>query len=236
MPSPPFVPRVVGVVVLLLVLAAGATYPARDTVFRTVAGGAAESPLDGAVAVFTEAGLLALVVTAGAVAVWSAFRDREVLRRLVVGGVGVIVAYLVSEVTKNFVRQARPCSSGDVATVLTCPDAGSWAWPSNHSTIAAAFAVACAFALPRLGWFTVPLAVTAAFSRVAAGVHYVHDVLTGLALGLAVVVLTVTVLDRVVPAVPVPRELVRRPGNRRRPRPAARSSGPSPSTSAATRR
>jgi membrane-associated phospholipid phosphatase len=194
-------PRIAGPVVLVLVLAGLLSYPARDGIFRVVAEWTAASPLEGAVAVFTEVGLLVLVATAAVVAVWSLIRDHEVLRRLVIGGVGVIVAYLVSEVTKSVVQESRPCSAGDVVTVLTCPEAGSWSWPSNHSTIAAAFAVACAFAVPRLGWFTVPLAVAAAFSRVAAGVHYVHDVLAGLALGLSVVVVFVFVLDRVVPQV-----------------------------------
>lgn len=223
-------PRTVGAVILVLVMTAVASYPVRDTLYRTVAEGAAGSPLSGVVEVFTEAGLLALVATAGIVAVWALVRDHEVLRRLVIGGVGVIAAYLISEVTKNIVQEARPCSVGDVATVLSCPEAGSWAWPSNHSTLAAAFAVACAFALPKLGWFTVPLAVAAAFSRVAAGVHYVHDVATGLALGLAVVVLVAILLDRVVPRADF------LPGSRSLPRHAARSSGPSPSRSGAVPR
>lgn len=225
-----FAPRTVGAVLLVLVLTAVATYPARDTLYRTVAEGTAGSTLSGVVEVFTEAGLLALVATAGIVAVWALVRDHEVLRRLVIGGVGVIAAYLISEVTKNIVQEARPCSAGDVATVLSCPEAGSWAWPSNHSALAAAFAVACAFALPKLGWFTVPLAVAAAFSRVAAGVHYVHDVATGLALGLAVVVLVAILLDRVVPRVDS------LPGSRSLPRHAARSSGPSLSRSGAAPR
>ncbi|MEJ6550910.1 phosphatase PAP2 family protein [Corynebacterium sp. USCH3] len=228
-------PRTVGAAALVLVLVAVASYPARDTLYRSIAEGTAGSPFSGAVGVFTEAGLLVLVATAGLVALWSLLRDHEVLRRLVLGGVGVIAAYLVSEVTKSVVREARPCAAGDVATVLTCPEAGSWAWPSNHSTIAAAFAVACAVALPKLGWFTVPLAVAAAFSRVAAGVHYVHDVASGLAVGLVVVVVVVTVLDRLVP------EVVSLPWSRRRPAPpmprhAAHSSGPSPSRSGAAPR
>lgn len=223
-------PRTVGAVILVLVMTAVATYPVRDTLYRRVAEGAAGSPLSGVVEVFTEAGLLALVATAGIVAVWALVRDHEVLRRLVIGGVGVIAASLISEVTKNIVQEARPCSVGDVATVLSCPEAGSWAWPSNRSTLAAAFAVACAFVLPKLGWSTVPLAVAAAFSRVAAGVYYVHDVATGLALGLAVVVLVAILLDRVVPRADS------LPGSRPLPRHAARSSGPSPSRSGAAPR
>src|SRR5699024_11590847 len=65
---------------------------------------------------------------------------------------------------------------------------------------AAAFATACILVVPRLAWFALPLALAIAASRVAAGVHYVHDVLSGLALGALVVAAVVAaaspVLDR----------------------------------------
>src|SRR5699024_1773760 len=75
----------------------------------------------------------------------------------------------------------------DTATVLSCPGSGDWSWPSNHAVLAAAFATACILVVPRLAWFALPLALAIAASRVAAGVHYVHDVLSGLALGALVV-------------------------------------------------
>src|SRR5699024_10837516 len=85
-------------------------------------------------------------------------------------------------------------------TVLSCPGSGDWSWPSNHAVLAAAFATACILVVPRLAWFAVPLALAIAASRVAAGVHFVHDVLSGLALGALVVAAVVAaaspVLDR----------------------------------------
>src|SRR5699024_7025653 len=124
---------------------------------------------------------------------------------------GVITAYGLSEAVKLLVEEPRPCSvvdtaaehSGsvdDAATVLSCPGSGDWSWPSNHAVLAAAFATACILVVPRLAWFALPLALAIAASRVAAGVHYVHDVLSGLALGALVVAAVVAaaspVLDR----------------------------------------
>ncbi|MFD6894437.1 phosphatase PAP2 family protein, partial [Rhodococcus sp. NPDC060086] len=116
---------------------------------------------------------------------------------LATGGIGVVGAYLLSEVIKLMVTEERPCRVLDVDTIMSCPEVGDWSWPSNHSVIAAAFATACIIALPRAAWLAVPMAVLIAFSRVAAGVHYVHDVASGLALGTAVVALVVVVLQPV---------------------------------------
>ncbi|WP_280194112.1 phosphatase PAP2 family protein [Nocardia farcinica] len=82
------------------------------------------------------------------------------------------------------------------------PAAGDWSWPSNHAVLAAAFATACVLAAPRVAWFAVPVALAVAAARVGAGVHYVHDVLSGLALGVVVVALVVALirpsLDRLI--------------------------------------
>ena len=74
------------------------------------------------------------------------------------------------------------------------PPVGDWSWPSNHSVIAAAFATACIVSAPRTAWIAVPVALLVAFSRVVAGVHYMHDVASGLALGTAIVAVVVVVL------------------------------------------
>src|SRR5699024_12293976 len=96
--------------------------------------------------------------------------------------------------------EPRPCSVVDTATVLSCPGSGDWSWPSNHAVLAAAFATACILVVPRLAWFALPLALAIAASPVAAGVHYVPDVPSGLALGALVVAAVVAaaspVLDR----------------------------------------
>lgn len=109
-------------------------------------------------------------------ALWFKHRLRAFL-----AGAGVVVAYAVSEVIKLVVQEERPCRTAP--SLAECPEAGDWSFPSNHSVIAGASAMAI-WALHRTwGWVAAVCAVAAAASRVIVGVHYVHDVLAGLALG-----------------------------------------------------
>lgn len=107
---------------------------------------------------------------------WLRFRLRAFL-----AGAGVVLAYVISEVIKLVVREDRPCRTAP--SLAECPPPGDWSFPSNHSVIAGASAMAI-WALHRtLGWVAAVCAVAAASSRVIVGVHYVHDVLAGLLLG-----------------------------------------------------
>lgn len=106
------------------------------------------------------------------------------------------LAYVASELVKSAVDEERPCRAvvGAAAPLLACPAPGDWSFPSNHSAIAGAAAVALALAVRRLALAAVPLAVLMAFSRVFVGVHYPHDVLAGLLLGGALAALAVPAL------------------------------------------
>ena len=107
---------------------------------------------------------------------WFRFRLRAFL-----AGAGVVVAYAVSEVIKLIVQEERPCRTAP--SLAECPEPGDWSFPSNHSVIAGASAMAI-WALHRtFGWVAAVAALAAAASRVVVGVHYVHDVLAGLLLG-----------------------------------------------------
>jgi undecaprenyl-diphosphatase len=162
------------------------TWPERQGLFESVAGRAAASPLADVAGLVADKGLLLLVALTAGLALFTWFRDRPRFGLLVAAGPGTVVAYGTSEVVKLLVTEERPCRVVDVATVLVCPAPGDWSWPSNHSTIAGALAVACLLVAPRLWPAVVPLALAVAGARVAAGVHYVHDVLSGLALGVLV--------------------------------------------------
>ncbi|WP_248846247.1 phosphatase PAP2 family protein [Rhodococcus pyridinivorans] len=199
--SPPVSPRLVRSmfipavgVALVLTLLAAATVPMRDRLYLSVAQtveGSFLGPLAGLVA---DRGLLVLVAFTGVLAAWLWRNDRRSLGTLAVGGIGVVGAYLSSELVKLVVTEPRPCRALGIETVLECPEVGDWSWPSNHSVIAASFATACVLAAPRLIWLVAPLAAVLAFSRVTVGVHYVHDVLSGMALGVLMVALVVVVL------------------------------------------
>ncbi|MGX6512328.1 phosphatase PAP2 family protein [Rhodococcus sp. SJ-2] len=179
---------------IALALLAVAAVPVRDELYLAIAQtfeGSWSGPAAGVVA---DKGLLVLVATTGVLAVWSWLEDRRAFITLVVAGIGVIVAYLSSEFIKLVVTEPRPCRALGIQTVLECPEIGDWSWPSNHSVIAASFATACVLAVRRTLWFVAPLAAVLGLSRVAGGVHYVHDVFSGMALGLLAVSLVTAAL------------------------------------------
>lgn len=187
-----------GTAIVLAGLAAS-TWPLRAVVYRAVAPAVAGSPVGAPVAgAAARYGPLLLVALAAVLAVVTLLRDRPAFWLLVAGGVGVIIAYLLSAVVKMLVGEERPCRVWDVPTKVACPAVGDWSWPSNHSLVAAALATACIIAVPRTAWFAVPAALLAGLARLAAGVHYLHDVASGLALGTAVVVVVVLLLRRAI--------------------------------------
>lgn len=146
---------------------------------------------------WTEYGLFAF----GAlfVAVWWRSRgqgDSRAVALAVLAPLVTALAYVASELVKSAVDEERPCRAvaGAAASLIPCPATGDWSFPSNHSVIAGAAAVALAMALPRLALLTVPLALLMAFSRVFVGVHYPHDVALGLVLGASLAALAVLAL------------------------------------------
>lgn len=181
-------------VALALAVGAAASYTVGEGLYTRAVRWVAGSGLGSGIDLVATQGLWALVALSAVVAVWAFVRDRRRFWIMVSAGAGVIAAYALSEGIKILVAEPRPCVGSDVVTVIACPAAGDWSWPSNHAVLAACFATACVLALPRAGWIAIPLAITIAASRVLAGVHYVHDVLSGLALGMVVVAGAVVVL------------------------------------------
>lgn len=110
-------------------------------------------------------------------------------------GVATLLALLASTLIAPAVGRERPCHvlSG-IEVLLSCsPDPS---FPSDHSTIAGAFAGGLLLLEWPLGVLAVFLALLLAFSRVYAGVHYPGDVAAGLAIGAAIGVATVLLLRR----------------------------------------
>ncbi|MFD8564696.1 phosphatase PAP2 family protein [Streptosporangium canum] len=101
--------------------------------------------------------------------------------------VAATMAYLLSELLKGAVQQARPCqATAQVMGIVSCPQAGDWSFPSNHAVIAGTVIAAGWLLWRRLSVLVLPLALLGAASRVLVGVHYPHDVLAGLLIGGAV--------------------------------------------------
>ncbi|GAA2262098.1 phosphatase PAP2 family protein [Streptomyces amakusaensis] len=134
---------------------------------------------------WTEAGLLLFGVLF--VVMWWRARGGATgeIAVAVLAPIATAIGYVVSESLKTVFDEERPCRAvtDAVGSLATCPPVGDWSFPSNHSAIAGAAAVALLLVRPKLAWLTVPMALLMAFSRVFVGVHYPHDVIVGLVLG-----------------------------------------------------
>ncbi|GAA0973541.1 MULTISPECIES: phosphatase PAP2 family protein [Streptomyces violaceusniger group] len=175
-------------------------------VYRDITEWAAGSPawLQKLGEVGTEAGILVFVALF--VLQWWRARRREdrSMALALLGPVAVAVAvavaatYMLSEGIKSWLHEERPCRAiPHVTTIAECPEPGDWAFPSNHSVIAAASAAALVISWRLIGMLALPLAALVALSRVYVGVHYLHDVAAGALLG--VVVTPVIMLALMIP-------------------------------------
>ncbi|MCD7050624.1 phosphatase PAP2 family protein [Rhodococcus sp. BH2-1] len=149
------------------------------------------------VGLIAEIGLLALVALFAVLAV-QMWRTRSPhLGELLMGGFGVVVAYVLSEVIKTFVSEDRPCRVE--LTLADCPSPGDWSFPSNHTVIAFGLATAIVLATERIlsslqRGLVIALAALIGLARVLQGVHYPHDVLAGAVVGSAVTIAVVAML------------------------------------------
>ena len=102
------------------------------------------------------------------------------------GGIGAVVALGLNQLISHTVAEPRPFRVLPHVLVLTHRST-DFAFTSDHAVVAGAIATALLFVDRRLGIFTWCAAIVFAFSRVYTGVHYPHDVVAGLGLGTAVV-------------------------------------------------
>ncbi|MFF1908171.1 phosphatase PAP2 family protein [Kitasatospora sp. NPDC058218] len=134
------------------------------------------------------------------------------MARVLASPLVVVVAYAVNSGFKSVVEEVRPCAQlGVRGTLETCPGAGDWSFPSNHTVIAFAAATALWFADRRLGAVAAVAAVLMGASRVWVGVHYPHDVLVGALVGVLVAVPLALAAGRAAPLVDRARDGALRP-------------------------
>jgi membrane-associated phospholipid phosphatase len=147
-----------------------------------------------------------LVPLGGAVVAWL-WMSQHRLRPAILLAVAIAGAAGLYDILKPLVRRLRP----EAALQYGGPDEG-WAFPSGHATQSASFyamlaVVLSAYAWPRRRMF-LAVAATAivlviAASRLYLGVHWLTDVVGGLALGLtwfAIVMVAAGLIDRRRPA------------------------------------
>jgi undecaprenyl-diphosphatase len=98
------------------------------------------------------------------------------------------VAVAVSAALKLAVAEQRPCRTFPAVHIAAaCPGVADYSFPSNHAVLAGAAAMAVWAAVGGwLGVVAVANAVLISVSRIYLGLHYPHDVVVGLLLGVAV--------------------------------------------------
>ncbi|WP_224283284.1 phosphatase PAP2 family protein, partial [Streptomyces sp. LS1784] len=155
--------------------------------YRRVAEAVGDAPhvVASAAAPATEAGLVVLGLLL--VLCWWTARGRRAAGQVAgvaLAGLGTVLAYGASEVLKVFLDEERPCralAGLPGSAVAECPPPGDWSFPSNHATLAVALATGLVLLRPRWALLVIPVGGATAALRVAAGVHYPHDVLAGAA-------------------------------------------------------
>jgi undecaprenyl-diphosphatase len=168
-------------------------------VSRRVAGTVADWPgwAQHAVEVVSEGGLVLLALLVLVTGWRTRSRGPGAVATTLLGGLGVLLALVVSESIKVLVAQDRPCRTvPGLEAVAACPPIGDWSLPSNHATLAAALATAVVWSVPRLWPLAVSTALLVAASRVGLGVHQPHDVVDGLVLGALVGSAVIVLLHR----------------------------------------
>jgi len=146
-------------------------------------------------------GLVAIVVVFVLAFLWARKHGRIAgVVVLFLGGAGSLIALAVNKGISNAVQRTRPCHAlHHVVVILGC--AHDYSFPSDHSVVAGALAAALVFLGRKVGLLGVLLALSVAFARVYAGVHYPGDVLGGLLLGGVIAVVLVVALRRVLTGV-----------------------------------
>ncbi|WP_329240342.1 phosphatase PAP2 family protein [Actinoallomurus sp. NBC_01490] len=155
------------------------------TWYRGMTGFAQRTPwLQPLMTAYTTVGVLLLCALL-VLAWWNARRrgDLAAITAVAWAGVGTLVCVAVATALKQVFAEGRPCLAiAHVTTVQPCPGPSDYAFPSNHTALAAALAAGIWLASRRLGLIAAVLALLEGFSRVYLGQHYPHDVLAALAL------------------------------------------------------
>ncbi|MDO8598810.1 MAG: phosphatase PAP2 family protein [bacterium] len=151
-----------------------------------VNGFAGRSSMWDMIGVFGASLLIVFLVVAAVIAI--VWRDGTARALLVAEIVGVVAAaWMISQLIGVAAFRERPFVRQPVRQ-LVAKDVREKSFPSDHATLAFAFAIPVAAAVRRRGVRAVLLATATivAVSRVFVGVHYISDVLAGFLLALIV--------------------------------------------------
>jgi undecaprenyl-diphosphatase len=93
-------------------------------------------------------------------------------------------AVVISELLSKLIDRSRPFVASKEITLLIPHDADG-GFPSHHTTVMVAIAVALWFRNHNFGRLLFTLAIVSGIARVGAGIHYPTDILAGLIIGAA---------------------------------------------------
>ena len=136
---------------------------------------------DPAMVAITNYGIYVLVACT-ALLWWKRDKRAEARNACLVAGISFSASLALNQVLLLFLHRIRPYDAG-VSHLLITPNP-DWSFPSDHATAAAAIIAGLWLKkLPRIGALFGTFAVLICFSRVYVGVHYVSDVVGGMAIG-----------------------------------------------------
>ncbi|MEY9874003.1 membrane-associated phospholipid phosphatase [Streptacidiphilus sp. MAP12-33] len=167
--------------------------------FGTITGIARDTKwLNTPMHLWTNAGLVVFAVLMVLGFLRARRRDTAAMTLALAAPVAVVGAFAVAEVAKKLVAEVRPCYSVPHAYFVdACPVRTDYAFPSGHTTTAAATVAALWLLDRQLAKIAIGFALLEGFSRVYLGDHYPHDVLGAVVLAVPVAYLVSKVLGRV---------------------------------------
>lgn len=122
--------------------------------------------------------LLALILY-----VYQSPRRWAVFRYVLISLFSALVCLILADLIKTFHPTLRPyLAISNIKALFTPLDQASF--PSSHAAFFGAMSFSLWFRRRTIGWYFIFGAIIICFSRVAAGIHYPLDVISGLALGL----------------------------------------------------